>query len=279
MGGFRLFNQRYLKKHFHTLSLFRESFQPAELGGDSSVVIYANHASWWDPLLAMYLADSQFGDFRMYAPIDSEAFEKYRMFGKMGFYPVDQASLEGAGNFLRISRRILQEPGNTIWVTPEGRFCDARDHSAELMPGVGHLAHKIASQAKRSERSTATIHSDAENRDNSTDHRVGFLPLAVEYAFWEERTPEILVNFGSPIWTNSSELQGFDKSQWNEKLTDSLRQTQTNLAAASIARDSSLFHPLLKSQSGTFFVYDWWRAATNRLRGKTFDSEHSEQFK
>ncbi|MFN3194175.1 MAG: lysophospholipid acyltransferase family protein [Aureliella sp.] len=265
MGGFRLFNQRYLRKHFHTLSLLEDSFQPDAISSNSSLVIYANHASWWDPLLAMYLADSQFGDFQMYAPIDSQAYEKYRMFGKMGFYPIDQTSLEGASNFLRVSRRILQEAGTTIWVTPEGRFCDARDHSAELMPGVAHLAFKLAKDSSRDSERAA--------------HQVGFLPLAVEYVFWEERTPEILVNFGSPIWTTDSELHRHDKSQWQHDLAEGLRKAQKKLAIASIARDSAKFRPLLKSQSGTFFIYDWWRATTNRMRGKSFDAEHSEQFK
>ncbi len=121
LGGFRVFTRRFLRKHFHTVAANREQIGLASMSAQTdSLVIYANHASWWDPMLAIYLAESVFPEFRMYAPIDARAFAKYRMFGYMGFYPVEQDNLSGAGAFLRTSKRILKTPGSSIWITPEG---------------------------------------------------------------------------------------------------------------------------------------------------------------
>ncbi|MFK7736266.1 MAG: lysophospholipid acyltransferase family protein, partial [Pirellulaceae bacterium] len=271
VNGFRLFNRRFLRKNFHTLSLLERGTNPDDFAPECSVVVYANHASWWDPLLAMYLADSQFSSFRMYAPIDADAFEKYKMFGKMGFYPINQQSLEGAANFLKISRRILQEPGSNIWITPEGRFCDPRDDSAELMPGLAHLATKLM-------RSTQNQLAD------SGAPPIAFLPLAVEYAFWEERHPEILLNFGQPTWVEAKHGDlhpaaepAWDKERWQSELTLRLREAQRQLAESSVARDSSAFTVLLRSSSGTFFVYDWFRKVKGLVSGKQIDVAHSDK--
>ncbi len=263
MGGFRVFNRRYLRKHFHVIARSRATGLPHDIPSTDSVVVYANHASWWDPLLAIFLAEDLFPSFGMYAPIDAEAFEKYRIFGQMGFYPVAQNSLEGAKHFLKVSRAILAQSGNSIWLTPEGRFADVRDHSEALMPGLAHLGHALGK--------SKVVDSESPN--------VWFLPLAIEYCFWEEKMPELLLHFGEPVATESEEAEALtSKELWDQKLTSNLRQAQSELAALSIARDADAFEVLLRSRSGTFFIYDWWRSLSSRLRGNQMSTEHSDKF-
>lgn len=256
MGGFRVFNRRFLRKHFHTFAVSDEALQSVEIHPDDCLVLYANHASWWDPLVAMFLSENIFPGYRMYAPIDAEAFEKYQMFGKMGFFPIKQNSRQGAADFLRISRAILSEPAASVWITPEGRFADVRDREAELMPGMAHLASKLSSDA--------------------TSRRVWFIAAAVEYVFWEERLPEVLVRFQKPVSIDEGPEDG-DKAQWSELLTARLRDAQTDLATDSISRNSDGYRSLLSSKSGTFFIYDWWRSFSNKIRGKEFQADHSQK--
>ena len=253
MGGFRVFNRRYLRKHFHVVAQSRASGLTNDIPNTDSIVVYANHASWWDPLLAIFLAENLYPSFGMYAPIDAEAFEKYRIFGQMGFYPVAQNSLEGAKHFLKVSKAILAQKANSIWLTPEGRFADVRDHKAALMPGLAHLGHALG------KRKVVDLESP----------KVWFIPLAIEYCFWEEKMPELLIRFGNPVATGSAEAEELaDKEAWDKKLTGNLREAQRDLAELSIARDSAAFEVMLRSRSGTFFIYDWWRSLSSRLRGK-----------
>ena len=57
----------------------------------------------------------------------------------------------------------LSHPRTVLWVTPHGRFADARERPLALKPGVGHLAATLG--------------------------RGAILPMAVELTFWDERTP------------------------------------------------------------------------------------------
>lgn len=271
MGGFRVFNRMYLRKHFHVLGVNQQALQPLRFTGDDALVIYANHASWWDPLVAIFLAEQLFPEFRMYAPIDALAFEKYRIFGKMGFFPIASNSLRGAGNFLRVSRELLSQPRASIWITPEGRFADARDHSANFMPGLAHLASALCGQSRPAKSETAT---------SLGVSRIWFLSLALEYTFWEERKPELLAWMGEPILVDRQQApqEELAKADWDERLQASLRQAQTELAQAAIARDDQKFDILLKQKSGTFFAYDWIRRVQSKLKGAAIDVDHSDKF-
>lgn len=276
LGGFQWFVTRYLKKSFHAIAVNREQLiqvmKPEEglIGPEDALVIYANHASWWDPLTAIFAAQKLFGDHVMYAPIDAAALRKYPMFGRMGFFGVEQHSRRGAAQFLRIAEEILRRPGASLWVTPEGRFADVRDTSAPLMPGLAHLAHKISST-----RAGTMPAGDNSLDDDSLSRSVWFIPVAVEYTFWEERQPEVLMWFGPPLDANA--MRGGVKSAWDQVLTERLRTAQRDLASAVVSRDASQFDILLGGRSGSFILYDWWRKAIGLVRGRRVQVEHGQK--
>lgn len=240
------------------------------IGPHDALVVYANHASWWDPLTAIFVAQQLFGDFPMYAPIDADALRKYPMFARMGFFGVEQHSLRGAAHFLRMADRILSRPGVSLWITPEGRFADVRDTSTSLMPGLAHLGWKFS----RSRQAVRSASADASSPP-ATSRRVWFIPAAVEYTFWEERQPELLFWFGQPI--SAADMHGAGKTQWDQMLTERLRSAQGDLANAVIARDASQFEILVGGRSGSFAVYDWWRKAVGLLRGQRVQVEHGQK--
>ncbi len=79
----RHFLPRYLRKHFHVLACNRNTFGGMNLGADTSLVVYCNHASWWDPMTAMYVRSQIMPAHKQYAPIDAEALEQYKIFKSM----------------------------------------------------------------------------------------------------------------------------------------------------------------------------------------------------
>lgn len=269
LNGFLWFSQRYLRKHFHVFAANRENLVGFKPSDEDALVVYANHASWWDPLSALVLAKHTFPRHRVYAPIDAEALKKYQMFARMGFYGVEQSSKRGAVDFMRTSLAVLDQERSSIWLTPEGQFVDVRDASVGLSGGIAHLATKLSVLAAEAK---------------SPARRVWFVPVGVEYTFWEERKPEALCWFGKPICAtqpNSEddlpEASRHDKSAWANLLTERLRAAQAALATASIARDASKFEILLSSRSGAFFIYDWWRRMVATLRGRKLDTDHSDR--
>lgn len=248
LGLFRRYNRGYLRRHFHALRLSRaERPQRAELAGEP-LVIYLNHPSWWDPLVALFLAGELFGDRRSYGPMEGEAVERYGFFRHLGFFGVDRTSTAGARRFLETATALLARPDTALWITPEGRFTDPRERPVRLEPGLAHLARRL--------------------------DRGVFLPLAVELPFWEERTPELLLRFGEP--RPVAGLVG-RTGEIDASLAAGLETTQDALARESRARREEAFDVLLSGRAGVGGVYHLWRSLAARLRGEPYRREHGRR--
>ncbi|MEZ6090137.1 MAG: lysophospholipid acyltransferase family protein [Pirellulaceae bacterium] len=251
LRGFRWYSFRLIRRHFHAVAMLRNAGSTlASIPDDQPLIVYGNHPGWWDPLTAQLVCATYFPQRDFFAPIDAAALQRYRVLARLGFYPIEMASTSGAANFLKCSRAILRRPNSSIWLTPEGRFCDARDRGAELMPGLAHLCGKLD---------------------------VGrVLPLAMEYPFWEERQPEMLIALGAPI--DVAAYADCDKSAWSRMLTDHLRATQDRLAEASISRETELFELVFRGSRGTDAVYDVARRLRSWVTRTPFQATHGGKF-
>ncbi len=244
VAWFRWYAKGFARKHLHSVCLAKGSAPEADPSGP--LIVYGNHAGWWDPIVALLIAQHVLPGRTVYAPFDAEALRSYPFFERLGFFGVDQTSPRGAAQFLSIARGVLERPGASLWVTPEGRFADPRDHAAAFRPGLAHLAASLPG---------ATL-----------------LPLATEYPFWEEKLPESLSRFGPPIHT--TDHPNLDKRQWSELLHSRLRETQRLLAAESLARDPAAFEVLLGGKEGVGGVYEWIRRTTAKLSGRSYRASH-----
>lgn len=255
LGWFRWYLRGYLPKGLHSLCVATE--QPFEAPADTPLIVYLNHASWWDPVVSIHLSAVESPDRTVYAPFDEEALARYPIFEKLGFFGVDQTSRRGAAQFLKTSRTVLATPGASLWITPEGRFVDPRNRSADFEPGLAHLAEHLAST------------------DDATLSRAILWPLAIEYPLWEERLPEALCRWGEPI--RVAEHATLCKDGWNRLLVDRLRKSQERLAELSLARDPSAFRVLLGGGVGVGGLYDTVRRVFARLRGQRYRAAHSDK--
>ena len=250
VDGFYWYTKRMVSKQFISFGVQTELLEARRIDDDSPIIAYANHASWWDPIAAMLLQRAYFPNRTFYAPIDADALENYRIMAQLGFYSVRSQSFDGASDFLKVTKSILESKRVTIWITPEGQFSDVRDHSLSLMPGLSHLASKTPG--------------------------VKFVPVAFEYGFWNESRPQIFARFGTPIDSDErSSKAPFSKAQWSELLADRLRQTQNELAQSVISRDPAAFTYLIASRPVRLGWYDYGRSWSAWLRGKPFDPRHS----
>ena len=246
LGWFRWYSARYLRRHFHALRLSRDC-RP-DVPDDVPLVVYLNHAAWWDPLFGLLLAERLFPRRATYAPIEAKALGRYRFMERLGLFGIDPQTRRGGLRFLRLSRAILIRADTALWITPEGRFADPRERPAAFRPGLAHLARSLASGA--------------------------LVPLAIEYPFWEERSPEALARFGEAVRIETRNDRTV--ADWNALLESRLRAAQDSLAEQAIRRDPREFETLLRGRAGVGGVYDLWRRLVARLRGETFSPEHGE---
>jgi len=249
--GFHRFLRRFLRRHFHTIAIHAGASDFTRQIADKPLIVYGNHPSWWDPLIAQFLCRAAFPKRQFYAPIDAQALARYPVFRKLGFFGITLNSTSGAAEFLRTSSAIISAPHTSLWLTPEGRFADARDHEAPLMPGLAHLCWRMPGEGYA-------------------------LPLALEYVFWEERLPECLLKFGAPI--ERALYPEMDKQQWHHLLTERLRDTQRELAQAAIARRPEAFELMLSGRRGAGGFYDTLRRLRAWITGTEFHAEHGRKF-
>lgn len=224
-----------------------------KIATNRSFIIYANHASWWDPLVCLTLMQKLFPGYSIFAPIEATMLEKYRIFRRLGFFGVERGSVRGALQFIATSKAILNTPMNLLVITPQGRFADVRERPLQFEGGVGHLASQLP----------GTI----------------FLPCAVEYTFWEENQPEILVNFGEPL--ELTQVMGgvgsslpADPNIYTKMLEEKLGDALDILATESVKREVSNYEVLWSGDGGRIGFYDRWRAMMAKLRGEHFQRKH-----
>jgi 1-acyl-sn-glycerol-3-phosphate acyltransferase len=244
--AFRRYAVRFVRKHFHAVRLSKAG-APFPVT-DEPILVVLNHPSWWDPMIGIVLS-RELNPRDQFAAIDAVAVEQYRFFKRLGFVGVDQHSLRGAASFLRTGAALLSEPRRAFWVTAQGRFADARERPLALQPGVGHLAARM------------------------THGRV--IPVALEYAFWTERTPEALVRLGAPL--NVADHANLTGKQWLALIEGALTSALDALNAEAMARDPAAFRTLLDGRTGVGGVYDWWRRVKARVRGERFDPAHAPE--
>jgi 1-acyl-sn-glycerol-3-phosphate acyltransferase len=244
----RLFTRivrRYFRSHFRSVMAQHAERLAAQSG---PLIVYANHSSWWDPMISILLAQTLLPSYKHYAPMDADALARYPILRKLGIFPVEMTTARGAAQFLRTGCAILRE-GGVLWITPQGRFADPRAWPLAFKPGLAALALRVPE---------ATI-----------------LPLAIEYTFWDERLPEALLHVAEAV---TLEVDSTTESA-TKQLETALGAAMLALQKASIARDPHAFEPLLQGKRGTGGFYAFGRRLRAMLGGKKIQEDHTRRDK
>jgi 1-acyl-sn-glycerol-3-phosphate acyltransferase len=240
---FGIYLHWYIGRHFHALRLAHSSRFPIEPG---PLIVYLNHASWWDPLTCIVISRHFLPAAFHYAPMEAAALKHYGLLSKLGLFAVESGTPRGAAQFLRAADEVLSTPNSILWITPEGRFTDMRSRPAIFRPGLAALVARLGA---------CTL-----------------LPLAIEYTFWDEPLPEILASCGQAIKVADGRLHS--ATEWNDRLTVAMATTQDELAALAAVRDPALFTTILSGRVGVGGVYELWKRLCARLSGRPYQGSH-----
>jgi 1-acyl-sn-glycerol-3-phosphate acyltransferase len=211
--------------------------------GDNPLIVYANHSSWWDPMVQVLLGAELLPTRRHYAPMDAAALERYSIFKHLGVFGVEMKTARGAAQFLRTGLAALQS-GGVLWITPQGRFADVRERPLGFKPGLAALAGRV--------KGGCTV-----------------LPLAVEYTFWDERLPETLLHFGEAVQVDGSVAGLEGRLEW------ALLAAMDELRALALARDPAPFRVLRAGRTGVGGFYEIGQRLLAWLRRRNYQAEHT----
>ena len=242
---FRHIVRGYFRRHFHGV---RVSGASRFVNDGRPLIVYANHSSWWDPMVSILLAERLMPERSHYAPMDAEALARYGILRKVGIFPVEIKTARGAAQFLRTGIAIL-ERGDVLWVTPQGRFVDARSRPLVFKPGLAALAARVS----------------------AVDQGCTVLPLAIEYAFWDERLPEALLRFGDPVQVAPGETA----ESVQTRLIDALASTMDQLREMTVRRDPRVFTALSQGRLGAGGFYALGGRLKAILFRRPYQAEHT----
>jgi len=243
LGLFSIYLRWYVRRHFHAIRVANLGRIPRQA---HPLILFSNHASWWDPLVGLLLAQAAMPERDHYAPMDETALAHYAIFRPMGFFPVDNGSPRGAAQLLRAGSEVLSRQGSVLWITPESQFQDVRTRPVIFRPGLGALMARMG--------------------------RLTCLPVTIEYAFWDERLPEILVNIGEPLEIADGGME--EARTWTNLLSYATAATLDELAMLSMERDPEAFETVLSGSGGIGGIYELWKRLSCVVTGRPYLHDH-----
>lgn len=213
----------------------RDALAAVEADGRPAIVLM-NHASWWDPLVGMWLGDRLTPTRPIVGPMELAQLKKFSLFRRLGIFGIDPdepAALRAMAEYLE--RVFAEAPRSAFWLTPQGQFADVRE-PVRIRPGAGAAAVRLGD--------------------------VVVAAVAVEYVFWTDQRPELLVR-AMTVEAPGGAARGSTAS-WTRVMQSAMQSNADALAALARTRDAGQFETLEGGGSAKINpVFDLWL----KLRG------------
>ncbi|RYZ99369.1 MAG: glycerol acyltransferase [Sphingobacteriaceae bacterium] len=133
------FFQRYInhivKNNFHTVN-----FNAVEVDEQRSVLLVANHFSWWDGFILFYLSNRLFKK-RFHIMVLEETVRKVSFMKYMGAFSVAKNSKDIVAS-LNYAAELLQDAGNMVVIFPQGKLYSNFVDDVHVEKGVLNILSK-----------------------------------------------------------------------------------------------------------------------------------------
>jgi len=256
-GGFdRWYLRGLVARSWHSVRLAEQGAELLdELGRHvGPAIVLMNHQSWWDPLVGLWIHGRFEPTRRAIGPMEATQLAKFGFFKRLGVFGIEPDA-PGAIDAMtaHVSERFIQHPKTTLWLTPQGTFADVRT-PIRLRPG----AAAIAARALPLDTAAAAA--------GEPHGGLLVLSVAMEYAFWLDRKPELLLRAARISAPTDEAGVRPTTGAWNRAMTAVMHANAAALAALVVARDPAALRCVGGKgarNANNSRVWDWWL----RLRG------------
>jgi len=166
---FAIYNRNLIKRRFHSIQVSgleilenRNKLFP--------LIVYANHSSWWDGLVAFQI--SRKANLDSFIIMEEKQLKKLFFFRKLGAFSVARENGRNAFRSINYAAEILTETENrALWIFPQGEILSNEIRPLKFFNGLSHVIKKV--------------------------DKCYAVPLAIKYEFLENYKPEIFIRIGA----------------------------------------------------------------------------------
>ena len=200
---FALYNRNLFNRRFHSINisgLEKLQYRKKEF----PLIIYANHSSWWDGLIAFKI--SRAANLDSFIMMEEKQLKKLPFFRKLGAFSVIRDSPREAFTSINYAAKLLSEKSNRcLWIFPQGKILPNNKRPINFSPGVCAIIKKLKNCA--------------------------VISFALKYEFLNNYKPDIFTMFGDlEEIHNTKTLSAREKALCLEKnLTDLLEKLNSDI--------------------------------------------------
>lgn len=200
---FAVYNRQLLKRRFHSFHVSGLDFllnKPLNL----PLIIYCNHSSWWDGLLAFQL--SRNANLNSFVMMEEKHLKRLFLFRRLGAFSVVREKPKQALQSINYAARLLLDnPKRTLWIFPQGEILPNDLRPISFFGGLSKIIEKVKNCSVAS--------------------------LSMRYEFLGEYKPQIFVRIEKPENISIAAKPEIKQmtADFAEKLTKNLDQLKTDV--------------------------------------------------
>lgn len=199
----------------YSRNLFKRRFDSLQVSGldlltarDESfpLLIYANHSSWWDGLVAFEI--SRAAKLDSFLMMEEKQLRKLRLFRRLGVFSVVREKPRQAIKSIDYAAEILRENSSrTVWIFPQGEILPNDARPLGFYSGLARIIKKVGNCRA--------------------------VPIAMRYEFLGEFKPDIFVKIAEPKFFKINESIDSKRTTalFENELTETLNDLRTQILA------------------------------------------------
>ena len=174
---FAIYNRNLIKRRFGSLNVLNLDILE-NLNREFPLIIYANHSSWWDGLVAFQISHK--AELDSYILMEEKHLKRFFLFRRLGAFSVNRENAREALKSIKYSADLLRgDPNRTLWIFPQGEISPTDARPLLFYNGFSRIIAKTG--------------------------RCFVLSLAIRYEFADEFKPEIFVKISKAEYVEPDE--------------------------------------------------------------------------
>lgn len=203
---------------------------------DVPTILFAPHCNWWDGIV---LYNTTHRIFHKEIRLMVEELNRFPLLRRGGAYSVNKKSPQSAMKALKYSVDVVGDLRNMLCIFPQGIIRPPHFRPIEFQTGLAYIAENALKKYGK----------------------VNLIPMAVDYAFFRDNRPEVIVEFGKRIeLRKGNEFDNMSRKELTHYLEKALTETCDSqfkeISQGDITKYKILFKQHLK----------WYRRIEQRLK-------------